>query len=102
MNILIVNFEYPPLGGGGGVATRQFSEELAKRHTIHILTTGFKGLASYEVANKVVIHRVPVWGRSSLPTASLLSMISFVLSAFWFGVGICGREKFDVINAQFV
>ena len=33
MNILLINFEYPPLGGGGGVMTAQIAEELAKRHT---------------------------------------------------------------------
>ena len=38
MNILFCNYEYPPLGGGGGVATALFAEEMAKRHEVTVLT----------------------------------------------------------------
>ena len=39
MKILIINYEYPPLGGGGGIFTRTLAEELAKKHTVDVLTT---------------------------------------------------------------
>lgn len=102
MNILIVNFEYPPLGGGGAVSTRQMAEELSKRHNVHVLTTKYKNLPGSEVVNGVTIHRVSVLGRNSLPTASLVSLLIFAPVASLVGLRILKKIKFDVINAQFV
>lgn len=102
MRILIINFEYPPLGGGGGVATQQTARELARHHDIHILTTWFVGLSHEERTGNIVVHRVSVLGRTALPTASLFSLITFVPAAFLRGLVVCRRFNFDVINAQFV
>lgn len=110
MRILIVNFEYPPLGGGGGVATKQYAEELSKRpfdgaegkHEVHVLTSAYKDLPRVETKGNLHIHRVPVGSRTDLATAPLLSLLLFAPAAFWRGLVLCWKTRFDVINAQFV
>ena len=49
MKILMLNYEYPPLGGGGGVAHQHIAEELASRHEVTVLTSRAKTLSPFEV-----------------------------------------------------
>jgi len=102
MRLLIFNYEYPPLGGGGGIETRDLAEELAKRHEVQVITTGFKDLPRKEIQNGVTVHRIPVWGRTSLPTATLSSMLTFFPAAFIYGFFVIFSFKPECINAHFV
>lgn len=102
MNILLFNFEYPPLGGGGGVMTSQIAEELATRHTVHVITTRYRSVPSYEFLHGVHVHRVPVFGRTSMPTATFLSLITYAPSAFFRGLILTRKHAFDIINAHFI
>ena len=41
MRVLILNYEYPPLGGGAGVATQALARGLASRGvTVDVVTAG--------------------------------------------------------------
>lgn len=102
MKILIVNYECPPLGGGGGIACYQIAQELAKTHQVDYLTTGYKDLPQTEQKDGINIYRVPVMGRKDLSTATLLSMISFFPACLSKGIQLCSKENYDVINAHFV
>lgn len=101
MRILICNYEYPPLGGGGGVTTKRLAEELAKRHSVTVLTSAFDSLPKQEILNGVEVHRVPVLFRSRLQTASLISMLLYWPSSLIKGLSLCRKKKFGVINSHF-
>jgi len=60
MRILILNHEYPPIGGGGGQAAQDIARELTRRgHEITILTAHLKGLPLDETVENIRILRLP-------------------------------------------
>jgi glycosyltransferase involved in cell wall biosynthesis len=101
MNILMINYEYPPLGGGGGVVNKYLAEELSKNNRITLITSWFADLKPYETCNRVEIFRVPVWFRTDQNAASLLSMLSFFPSSFRQGYRLLKTRHFDLIHSMF-
>jgi glycosyltransferase involved in cell wall biosynthesis len=102
MRILFCNYEYPPLGGGGGVVNAQLAEELAQRHTVTVLTSRAMDLPEHETVEGVEVIRVPVLGRNMAAAANMLSMASYLPSGIMKGRTLLRRQQFDVINTHFV
>ncbi|MFC1570894.1 glycosyltransferase, partial [Candidatus Omnitrophota bacterium] len=102
MNILLINYEFPPLGGGGGSFSRDLAEELAGRNNnVDVLTSGFPGLEKEETVNGVRVFRIPVPARNSLYYATMPSLVSFPFMAIPKGLGLIKKNKYDVINTHF-
>src|SRR5436309_2550147 len=65
MRILLVNYEYPPLGGGAATASQAIARGLARLgHTVVVLTGGFAGLPRSEEENGVSVRRLRTFRRS--------------------------------------
>jgi glycosyltransferase involved in cell wall biosynthesis len=102
MRILFCNYEYPPLGGGGGVLNAHLAEELADRHEVTVLTSGALGTPDRETRDGVDIVRVPVFGRSEAAAANMASMASYLPMGVLKGRKLVREKRFDVINTHFV
>ncbi len=102
MRILFCNYEYPPLGGGGGAVTALLARELARRHEVTVLTSSGPDLPAEEEAQGVRIVRAPVVLRTRQATATLVSMGSFMFSGVRAGRRLLAQRQFDVINTHFV
>lgn len=97
----MVDYEYPPVGGGGGVFNKQLAEKLVEKHSITVLTSGFKTLKKHETVNGVEIIRVPVAFRKNLNAASIFSMLSFFPSSCYAGNSLLKKRKFDLVHSLF-
>jgi glycosyltransferase involved in cell wall biosynthesis len=101
MNILFCNYEYPPLGGGGGVVMAALARELARRHSVTVLTSRALGLAAEDRDGGVRVVRAPVFFRKEKAVANVPSMLAY-LPMGALAAGRLRRERFDVINTHFV
>lgn len=101
MRILFCNYEYPPIGGGGGVINALLAQELAKRHDVTVLTSQALDLAADCVENDVRVLRAPVFFRRSLSVANLVSMFAYLPMGVRRGRALLSTEPFDVINTHF-
>ncbi len=101
MRILVLNYEFPPVGGGGGRACADLCKELAGRgHELHVLTSRARGLDKEELRDGYMISRVPT-GRRSYFRASFLTMLSYVLLGILPGLRLIRRTKPDIIHVHF-
>jgi len=101
LRILFVNYEYPPIGGGGGVVNAWLAEELAKRHETTVLTSRAFDLPERENKQGVEVIRSRTFFRRQKPAANLPSMASFVLSGALKGCRLVRNRPFDIINTHF-
>jgi glycosyltransferase involved in cell wall biosynthesis len=95
------NYEYPPIGGGGGIAHHLIAAELARRHEVTVVTSAFGDLPRSETMEGVQVLRIPVIGRTDRATGSLASLLSYPVAAVLHARGLLRRRSFDVINSHF-
>ena|SRR5215211_2130 len=81
MRILLLNSEYPPVGGGAGNASAHIAAQLEKMgHIVTVVTSRFGRLPHREQNGRVTIYRVPGLRRRQ-DRSNPLEQIVFILSA---------------------
>jgi glycosyltransferase involved in cell wall biosynthesis len=101
MRILFCNYEYPPLGGGGGVVNAALAEALATRHEVTVLTSRALGLSAESISNGVRVVRTPAFFRRRYATANFASMLAYMFTGARRGRRLVREMPFDVVNTHF-
>lgn len=101
MRLLFINYEFPPLGGGGGRASAAIAREMAQMgHEVVVLSSAFKQLPREEARDGYRIVRIPSLRRYQ-EKCRVYEMIAFMLSALWYAVKLARRFKPDFSIAFF-
>jgi glycosyltransferase involved in cell wall biosynthesis len=102
MRILTICYEYPPIGGGGGVVCQGVAQALVRAgHEVHVVTSGMRDLPAYELDQGVHVHRVPCVRRVRFH-ATAAELATQILPSYKKGLELARREPFDLIHCHFI
>lgn len=102
MNILVLNYEFPPLGGGAAPVCRDIAIQLRDRgHDVTVLTMGFECLPSYEELQGVKIYRLPCLRRKK-NVCKPWEQYSFLVAVRFFMKKHMLTHHYDVCHTHFV
>jgi glycosyltransferase involved in cell wall biosynthesis len=102
MRILMLNLEYPPLGGGAAPVTRGLARALVARgHQVDVVTMGFRGLPAEASDDGVRLFRVPCL-RSRLELSHVHELASYAWSGLAQVKRLIQRVDYDLCHCHFI
>lgn len=109
MRVLLLNYEYPPLGGGAGVATQALARGLASRGVmVDVITAGQRDECVSEVLwdghapeeGLLTVHRVKA-GRNGIHEAGMGGAFSYLRAALPLARAKIRGEHYDLLHVFF-
>ncbi len=101
MRLLIINYEYPPVGGGAANASWFLARTLVGQgHRVCVLTSAFGKHRGRKVEDGVRVHRIPA-RRKSIDRSTIGQMMCFAASGLVFAPAIVRAEGVERVIAFF-
>ena len=102
--ILLLNYEFPPLGGGASPVSYEIALRLSEMggYDIDVVTMGYKDLPKYEEVNKNFrIHRVACL-RSRKELCYPWEQATYLVTGYLKAEELVQKQKFDVCHCHFI
>ncbi len=101
VRLLVLNYEYPPLGGGASPVTAAICRELSRRGDhVDVVTMRFRGLPKIEAAGQLRIFRVPCL-RSARHICYVHELLTYIVSSFFKALHLLRSQPYDLVHAHF-
>ena len=101
MRILLLNYEFPPMGGGAANATANIARELVQLgHRVDVLTSGLPGQSSPETVHGFTVHRV-FSSRKGIHNCGLRGAATFFVSAALKLLTNVRVQSYDIVHCFF-
>lgn len=101
MKLLLINNEFPPIGGGGSTVTKYAIAYLTKAgHEVTLITSQYRDLPKREIVDGATVIRIPAVRRYK-DFAAMWELIIFGFSALIYTFLYTLRHKVDFIQAYF-
>ena len=100
--VLVLSYEYPPLGGGGAKVVAGLTSEMIKSgYTFDVVTMGYRGLPRREVRAGITIYRVPCI-RINKSMCYFPEMIPYLLMAFPLALQLAKKNNYVINHTHFI
>jgi len=102
VRILMLNYEFPPLGAGGATSSFNLARNVVRLgHHVDVVTMGHRDVPRREVLDGVHVYRVPSV-RSRKEVCHTHEMLTYVMSGAAQAAWLARRHHYDVCNAHFI
>jgi glycosyltransferase involved in cell wall biosynthesis len=100
-SLLLLNYEFPPLGGGAGRGTYNLAQQLARKgYEVDVLTSKAPGQAARERIEGFTVHRVASW-RKGVHDCGFRGAITFLLFAVPAFLRLTRSKNYIVLHYYF-
>jgi glycosyltransferase involved in cell wall biosynthesis len=101
MTYLLINYEYPPLGGGAASATGNLGAALSRRgNRVVVLTSAYKHHRGISEEDGMTVIRIPAW-RRSIHRSGIIQMTAYILSSSLQAPRVAKKYNVDRVLAFF-
>ncbi|MEZ5009056.1 MAG: glycosyltransferase [Chitinophagales bacterium] len=101
LKILILNYEYPPLGGGAGIMTKRLAEGFIEQgHSVTVITTAFPNVEDVTSNDQLTIIRLKA-RRKRKDRSNPREMNSWMQAARKYCKTSIKKGDFDICLANF-
>lgn len=103
MRVLILNYEFPPLGGGAGNATYYLLKEFATIEgiSLDLVTSSVKDFRIEKFSNNIQIHYLDIGKKGNLHNQSNKNLLTYSFKAYKYAQTLIKGKAFDLIHAFF-
>lgn len=102
MKVLMLCYEFPPIGGGASRVVSGLTRELVSiGYEIDLVTMGFRGLPRYEKIGNINIYRVPCI-RLNRSFCTIFEAAIYTVSCFFYTLKLLKRNKYQLNHTHFI
>ncbi|HNZ25783.1 MAG TPA: glycosyltransferase family 4 protein [Spirochaetota bacterium] len=103
LKILMLNYEFPPLGGGAANATKYILKELSKNDNISVdfVTSSTNTYREESFSNKIKIYFLDIGKKDNIHYQSNKDLLTYSFKALSFCKNLKKNNKYDLVHAFF-
>ena len=102
MKILVLNHEFPPVGGGASPVTYELCKQLAGMgHYVDVVTMHFGDLPRFETVDGFNVYRTRAM-RKKPDICHTHELATYLPGAFFKTLSLCRKNKYDIIHCHFL
>lgn len=102
MRMLILCYEYPPIGGGGAKVVYGLTDRLSELgYQVDLVTMRYKNLKPFEKNNNLNIYRVKCL-RLKANLCTPIEMATYIVSAIFLVIKLCRKNNYKINHTHFI